>query len=483
MATLSDILVDEDKVKLREWYEERNRRRMREAYRTAGDKLQELVDANKELRTKLVAIHVEGASHTRRGFLESIIEPYLAEASKTGVTLPEVLNATHRLGKVLVRTDAFREIRSQLRRNESIYGGKDELELLVKVKPRSRFFARTSTEIGNNEGSASINTTIRSLFQSADSMSASLSFGTRNRRALDFSFTAPLVALDPEVETWAALHAFARETDWTSSSGCVLREEGMKAVLRMMKGKSRSEFAYEAGVRRVGDLLPEASIRIREEAGSSVRSALTHSWIYDSRDDPSGMSGTRGIYFKTLQELAGGFLGGDAYHLKTSFESQLSRGLLPGITISLAARTGLLYPLGSTPKTALADRFFMGGSSSVRMFKERGMGPHDKGDALGGEIAWSTGVSLIGDIPKKAHWPLKWHAFVNAGRLDAYNPSEDLTPQILEALRKPSLSAGLGLTYMFDPVRIEMNFGMPLVRSAGEKVRKGLQVGVGIEFL
>lgn len=87
----------------------------------------------------------------------------------------------------------------------------------------------------------------------------------------------------------------------------------------MMKGKSRSEFAYEAGVRRVGDLLPEASIRlvdsvtcwtrseidwrcrIREEAGSSVRSALTHSWIYDSRDDPSGMSGTRGIYFKTLQ--------------------------------------------------------------------------------------------------------------------------------------------------------------------------------------
>lgn len=85
-----------------------------------------------------MAIHVEGASHTRRGFLESIIEPYLTEASKPNVTLPEVLDATHRLGKVLVRTDAFREIRSQVRRNESIYGGPDELELLVRVKPRPR---------------------------------------------------------------------------------------------------------------------------------------------------------------------------------------------------------------------------------------------------------------------------------------------------------------------------------------------------------
>lgn len=31
---------------------------------------------------------------------------------------------------------------------------------------------------------------------------------------------------------------------------------------------------------------------------------------------------------------------------------------------------------------------------------------------------WSAGLSLISDIPRKAHWPFKTHLFVNAGRMD-----------------------------------------------------------------
>jgi outer membrane protein insertion porin family len=50
-------------------------------------------------------------------------------------------------------------------------------------------------------------------------------------------------------------------------------------------------------------------------------------------------------------------------------------------------------------------------------------------------------------------------------------------------LRKPSISAGVGLIYRFDPVRVEVNFGVPLVASKSDGVRKGFQVGIGIEFL
>lgn len=39
-------------------------------------------------------------------------------------------------------------------------------------------------------------------------------------------------------------------------------------------------------------------------------------------------------------------------------------------------------------------------------------------DSIGGELMWAGGLSLISDIPRKAHWPLKSHIFVNAGRLD-----------------------------------------------------------------
>ena len=45
------------------------------------------------------------------------------------------------------------------------------------------------------------------------------------------------------------------------------------------------------------------------------------------------------------------------------------------------------------------------------------------------------------------------------------------------------MSAGLGLIYLFDPVRVEMNFGLPIVTSKSDGTRKGVQVGVGLEFL
>jgi outer membrane protein insertion porin family len=44
-------------------------------------------------------------------------------------------------------------------------------------------------------------------------------------------------------------------------------------------------------------------------------------------------------------------------------------------------------------------------------------------DSLGGDVHWSAGVSLISDVPRKAHWPVKTHVFVNAGRLDSMDKS------------------------------------------------------------
>lgn len=34
---------------------------------------------------------------------------------------------------------------------------------------------------------------------------------------------------------------------------------------------------------------------------------------------------------------------------------------------------------------------------------------------------YSAGASVISDIPAKAHWPVKAHLWVNAGRLDSVN--------------------------------------------------------------
>ena len=110
-------------------------------------------------------------------------------------------------------------------------------------------------------------------------------------------------------------------------------------------------------------------------------------------------------------------------------------------------------------------------------------------------------MSLISDIPSKAHWPVKMHAWLNAGRLDGVdqgvfllipclmfnNHTRDtelpLKETVVSSLSRPSISMGLGLIYRFDPVRVEVNFGVPLVACKSDGAKRGAQVGIGLEFM
>ena len=64
---------------------------------------------------------------------------------------------------------------------------------------------------------------------------------------------------------------------------------------------------------------------MRQSAGTSVKSSLSHTFLYDTRDDK--ISATRGAYGKIFQELAGFGTGGDARFYKVEMEGQVSRKL------------------------------------------------------------------------------------------------------------------------------------------------------------
>lgn len=74
----------------------------------------------------------------------------------------------------------------------------------------------------------------------------------------------------------------------------------------------------------------------------------------------------------------------------------------------------------------------------MRSFRVNGLGPRDGGmcfiprkgktghanenpnldDSVGGDLYYSAGVSVVSDIPTRPHWPVKTHAWINAGRLE-----------------------------------------------------------------
>lgn len=60
-------------------------------------------------------------------------------------------------------------------------------------------------------------------------------------------------------------------------------------------------------------------------------------------------------------------------------------------------------------------------------------------DSLGGDLYWSAGLSVISDIPKKGHWPLKTHMFLNAGRLDGIDKCQSLSSAVSQLPLIPQL--------------------------------------------
>jgi len=73
--------------------------------------------------------------------------------------------------------------------------------------------------------------------------------------------------------------------------------------------------------------------------------------------------------------------------------------------------------------------------------------------------------------------------FLNAGRLDRLDLGKSFRATTRDIVAKPAVSAGVGLIYRLDPIRVEVNLGVPLVASKTDKMRRGFQMGVGVEFL
>ena len=78
--------------------------------------------------------------------------------------------------------------------------------------------------------------------------------------------------------------------------------------------------------------------------------------------------------------------GSDASFMKFRFESHWLFQLLPPTVFALSGRLGLATPFGSAVDLPIEDRFFAGGSTTIRGYLKNRVGPlNSKGEALGGD--------------------------------------------------------------------------------------------------
>ncbi|KAK0616816.1 surface antigen-domain-containing protein [Immersiella caudata] len=472
-------------------------------------------------------IELHGAKCTRRSLLDHIFNP-LVENNSTS-TLGDVVARVHAAQLKLSQLGIFKEesIETFVSDAPKSAGRSDvtELDIAFNVKEKSRLSLGAGTDIGNTEGSAYTNAELRNIFGGAETLTINARTGTRTRSAYNAALSGP-VPSNPYVRMTFEAQQSSTSKPWASheeniTGGSVRAAWQPASILQPNTGDSHS-ITLSSVWRQVTGLLAGASPTVRGDAGDSLKNSITYSFTRDRLDRSSGPVPTlpqRGYLIRAVSELAGwGALQGDVSFSKTELELSSIRPLdLPGtkstsgITIGSGFRMGVLYPLpsgfnfsGLAKLSRINDRFQLGGPTDVRGFKLGGLGPHDNGDAVGGDVYAAGGVNMMLPLPRLgASSPLRFQLFANGGRLVALKnkgkskegkghpsqmDSKAISTSMVSALGEltdgvPSVAVGAGLVYAHPAARFELNFSLPLALRRGEEGRKGLQVGVGINFL
>jgi outer membrane protein insertion porin family len=128
-------------------------------------------------------------------------------------------------------------------------------------------------------------------------------------------------------------------------------------------------------------------------------------------------------------------------------------------SLALSARAGVILPYGVSSEVPIQKRFFAGGRTTVRGFKQDTLGPIGAdGAPIGGEFQ----LILNAEMRVPLQYGLLAAAFVDAGSVWLRDPSTygfDLRE-----------TAGLSLRYITPVGPISVDYGWKLDRRPGESV-------------
>ncbi|KAG8671142.1 hypothetical protein FPOAC2_04466 [Fusarium poae] len=461
-------------------------------------------------------LRVHGAVNTRMEFLNPIFHPLVADKTNENSTVGGVVNNLRIASQKLDGLQIFQpqpEVFLTSAQQTDPSTSPTDVNIDIRVKELSRFKLQTGTDVGNGEGSAYGSLLWRNMFGGAEMLELNAKAGTRTRSAYSANLTAPVFS-NPDMRISLEGLASAAEKPWASHEE-VLKGGNLRFTW-LNEQRDQQSVEYSGIWRQVTGLAENASATVRADAGDSIKSAIKHTFRRERRDNPQLPQS--GYMVRSGLEIAGfGPLAGDVAFSKGEIEVG---GAVPvplpgirgrtGISIGGGLRLGMLSPLplgydfsGKLRSTRVNDRFQLGGPTDVRGFKLGGLGPHDGLDSVGGDVFAAGSVNMLLPVPYKGpDSGLRFQLFANGGRLVALKDprkssggastteltGSDVRNGLVNAVGEvfngvPSVAAGVGLVYAHPVARFELNFSLPLALRKGEASTKGLQVGVGINFL
>ncbi|MFH1245328.1 MAG: outer membrane protein assembly factor BamA [Candidatus Omnitrophota bacterium] len=276
------------------------------------------------------------------------------------------------------------------------------------------------------------------------------------RREYDLSFTEPWIFGWPLSFGVDCYNTLEQRSDATGRSYDEGRTGGDLRLGKEWTEFVRTNLMYKLENVDISNVPDDASQDLKNEVGKNTISSLLLELTRDSRDNIYNPS--KGLVTSLTGEVAGGFFGQDKDYFKITglvdFYKTLLEKLLLEIRV-LAAGAGAYSDTGSLP---IYERFYVGGTNTIRGFKERAVGPKDvSGEPIGGES------TLYGTC--EFSYPLfemvKVAAFCDFG--NAWEKLGELGTGGLQ------YSAGLGVRVKTPLGPVKLDYGYPLEVPEGEK--------------
>ncbi|MCY3742042.1 MAG: BamA/TamA family outer membrane protein [Candidatus Poribacteria bacterium] len=215
-------------------------------------------------------------------------------------------------------------------------------------------------------------------------------------------------------------------------------------------------------------------LRLPEEQNpfSTIVSSLRFSWTYDGRVrylNPIG-----GMFNEMTLEYAGGLLQGETSFIKTTTDTRYYQKLIGSFVLATAVRCGVTTGLRSNRRAELIsfERFWAGGSTTVRGYAERSLGPEGITGIYRGDVQFIFNTELRFPI----YSVVRGAFFFDAGNV--WNSLADIERSLT---RLPS-AVGAGLHLDFGAFTFGLDYAFPLVPVPSSPDTRRAHVRLGSTF-
>jgi outer membrane protein insertion porin family len=381
-------------------------------------------------------VHVTGLDRLRPGFLEKRFGK-LRGKFYNPVKLDEVYQD-------MMRTGLFKTLKVESKPQPS-----SEVELDMEVEEAMAKEIGFSLGYGTFEGAiAGLHLADRDLFGSGRPVSATFEYSTRLLKG-ELTYTDPWF-LDTPNSLKLRVYALNQDWDGYSKFEIGIRGELSRKLTKQLEG---TVFLLTRKVSITNTNLNASDLGITDYYVNSVGLSLT----LDLREKTKIVSRpSRGFRMEASGEFATEALGSTINFLRGTVGASY---YLPvkNTLLAFSAHGGIVHPLdgGEMP---IDERFFNGGSNSVRSFAERDLGPMDvSGNPIGGE----TFTVFNAEYTFPIYGDLDAAVFADAGSIGRH---------VQDGIGELRYGIGAGLRYNLPIGPLRLDYGYNPTRKEGEAV-------------